>query len=83
MRVAGLDIGDYNGSWDKLFGNSVKVFRKFSQFLLATDGDTSILDSLKGKVNPTFAIRVQKRLFLGKSRLKSLEIQGVNFQNGL
>ena len=50
VRVAGLDIGNYNGSWDKLFGKSVKVFRKFSQFLLITDGDTSILDSLKGKV---------------------------------
>ena len=50
VRVAGLDIGNYNGSWDKLFGKSIKVFRKFSQFLLITDGDTSILDSLKGKV---------------------------------
>lgn len=50
VRVAGLDIGDYNGSWDTLFGKSVKVFRKFSQFLLITDGDTSILDSLKGKI---------------------------------
>ena len=48
--MAGLDIGNYNGSWDKLFGKSIKVFRKFSQFLLITDGDTSILDSLKGKV---------------------------------
>ena len=50
VRVAGLDIGNYNGSWDKLFGKSIKVLRKFSQFLLITDGDTSILDSLKGKV---------------------------------
>ena len=50
VRVAGLDTGNYNGSWDKLFGKSIKVFRKFSQFLLITDGDTSILDSLKGKV---------------------------------
>ena len=50
VRVAGLDIGNYNGSWDKLFGKSIKVFRKFSQFLLITDGDTSILDGLKGKV---------------------------------
>ena len=48
--MAGLDIGNYNGSWDKLFGKSIKVLRKFSQFLLITDGDTSILDSLKGKV---------------------------------
>ena len=50
VRVAGLDIRNYNGSWDKLFGKSIKVLRKFSQFLLITDGDTSILDSLKGKV---------------------------------
>ena len=50
VRVAGLDIGNYNGSWDKLFVMCIKVLRKFSQFLLITDGDTSILDSLKGKV---------------------------------
>ena len=51
VRVAGLDIGNYNGSWEKLFKKSIEVFRGFRrQFLLITDGDTSILDSLKGKV---------------------------------
>ncbi|UJS20363.1 MAG: hypothetical protein L3J18_15940 [Candidatus Brocadia sp.] len=34
-------------------------------------------------VNPTFAIRAQKSLFLGKSRQETRDIQGVNFQNGL
>ena len=51
MRVAGLDIGNYNGTWDKLFRKSIEVFKRFSQFLLITDGDTSILDSVKDKVN--------------------------------
>ena len=51
MRVAGLDIGNYNGAWDKLFRKSIEVFKRFSQFLLITDGDTSILDSVKDKVN--------------------------------
>jgi len=51
VRVAGLDIGNYNGTWDKLFRKSIEVFKRFSQFLLITDGDTSILDSLKDKVN--------------------------------
>lgn len=50
VRVAGLDIGNYNGTWDKLFQNSIEVFKGFSQFLLVTDGDTSILDGLKDKV---------------------------------
>jgi len=51
IRVAGVDIGNYNGSWDKLFEGSVEVFKKFRQaFLLVTDGDSAILDSLKGKV---------------------------------
>ena len=54
VRIAGLDIGNYNGSWDKLFQNSIEVFKGFSQFFLLTDGDTSILDGLKDKVNVIF-----------------------------
>jgi hypothetical protein len=51
IRVAGIDIGNYNGSWDKLFKKSIEVIKKFKQpFLLLTDGDTSIFESLKGKV---------------------------------
>lgn len=51
VRVAGLDIGNYNGSWEKLFKNSIDAFKKFScRFLLITDGDTSILDGLKSKI---------------------------------
>jgi hypothetical protein len=47
VRVAGLDLGNYNGSWNKLFQNSIKIFKSFTQFLLITDGDTAILDGLK------------------------------------
>lgn len=51
VRVAGLDIGNYNGSWDKLFNRSIEVFKGFRcRFLLITDGDTSILDGLKDKI---------------------------------
>jgi len=51
IRVAGIDIGNYNGSWDKLFKKSIEVIKKFKRpFLLLTDGDTSIFESLKGKV---------------------------------
>ncbi|MGA9665279.1 MAG: hypothetical protein WBQ69_02385 [Gallionella sp.] len=51
IRVAGIDIGNYNGSWDKLFEKSIEVIKKFKEpFLLLTDGDTSIFESLKGKV---------------------------------
>ncbi len=54
VRIAGLDIGNYNGSWDKLFQNSIEVFKRFNQFLLLTDGDTAILDSVKDKVKIIF-----------------------------
>lgn len=54
VRVAGLDLGNYNGSWDNLFQNSVQVFKGFSEFLLLTDGDSSILDALKDKVKIIF-----------------------------
>jgi len=54
VRIAGLDLGNYNGSWDKLFQNSIEVFKSFSQFLLLTDGDSAILDSLKDKVKIIF-----------------------------
>src|SRR5664279_1996855 len=51
VRVAGLDIGNYNGAWDNLFRNSSEVFKGFRRrFLLITDGDTSIVDGLKDKV---------------------------------
>ena len=51
IRVAGIDIGNYNGSWDKLFQKSLEVIKGFHRpFLLLTDGDTAILESLKEKV---------------------------------
>ncbi len=54
VRVAGLDLGNYNSSWDKLFQNSIEAFKSFKQFFLLTDGDTAILDGLKGKVKIIF-----------------------------
>lgn len=51
IRVAGLDIGPYNGSWKKLFRKNLQIIKKFRRpFLLVTDGDTAIFDALKGKV---------------------------------
>jgi len=51
IRVAGIDIGNYNGSWKKLFQKSIGIMKGFDRpFLLLTDGDTSIFESLKGKV---------------------------------
>ena len=41
VRVAGVDIGPYNGSWNKLFKPSLEAFKTFKNFLLLTDGDTS------------------------------------------
>jgi len=39
VRVAGIDIGNYNSSWTNLFKKSIEVFKGFKQFLLITDGD--------------------------------------------
>lgn len=50
IRVAGIDIGSYNGNWNRLFKQSLQTLKKFKSFFLVTDGDTSILDGLKGKV---------------------------------
>ena len=50
IRVAGIDIGSYNGNWDRLFKLSLETLKTFKSFFLVTDGDTSILDGLKGKV---------------------------------
>jgi len=54
VRVAGVAIGNYNGNWQGLFKNSMAVFKSFGKFLLITDGDTSIFDSLKDKVSVIF-----------------------------
>jgi len=54
IRVAGIDIGNYNGGWQKLFAGSLDVFKGFGKFFLTTDGDTSILDGLKEKVEVLF-----------------------------
>jgi hypothetical protein len=51
IRVAGIDIGKYNGAWEKLFKKNLEILKQFKRpFLLLTDGDTSIFDSLKGQV---------------------------------
>ena len=54
IRGAGIDIGPYNGRWDRLFHKSLKTLQTFKNFLLVTDGDTTILDGLKGKVTVLF-----------------------------
>lgn len=54
VRVAGVAIGNYNGNWQGLFKNSLEVFKSFRRFLLITDGDTSIFDSLKDRVSVLF-----------------------------
>ena len=51
IRVAGIDIGNYNSDWKELFKGSIKVMKQFKSFLLVTDGDTSILNSIKKNVN--------------------------------
>jgi len=51
VRIAGLSIGKYDGGWDKLFSPLLENMKKFSKFLLITDGDTSIFKSIAGKVD--------------------------------
>jgi hypothetical protein len=54
IRVAGVDIGNYNSDWKELFKGSIKVMKQFKSFLLVTDGDTNIFNSIKTKVNVLF-----------------------------
>ena len=45
-RLAGLDLGSFNGSWEKLMHPSLEAIRTFKSFLLTTDGDDSIRKGL-------------------------------------
>ena len=54
IRVAGLAIGNYEGQWEKLFEPLLEGLRKFKQFFLVTDGDTSILKGLGDRVKVVF-----------------------------
>lgn len=45
-RLAGLDLGSFNGSWEKLMRPSLEAIRTFKSFLLTTDGDDSIRNGL-------------------------------------
>jgi hypothetical protein len=47
VRIAGLAIGKYDSGWDKLFAPLREQIMLFSQFLLVTDGDTSIFKGVK------------------------------------
>jgi len=75
VRIAGLSIGNYDSQWEKLFAPLIPKLRQFKQFLLVTDGDTSILDSLKGKVDVLFQrclwhIPHQFKWYLWKDQVK-------------
>lgn len=48
VRIAGVSIGKYESGWDKLFDPLKDALKTFKNFLLITDGDTSILKPLKG-----------------------------------
>lgn len=54
VRVAGIDIGNYGGGWERLFKGSLEILKGFKKFLLVTDGDISIFEGLKGKVEIIF-----------------------------
>ena len=75
VRIAGLSIGNYDSQWEKLFSPLIPILRQFKRFLLVTDGDTSILDSLKGKVEVLFQrclwhIPHQFKWYLWKDQVK-------------
>ena len=48
VRIAGLALGKCDSGWGKLFAASLETIRGFERFLLLTDGDTSVLNGLKG-----------------------------------
>lgn len=47
VRIAGLAIGKYDAGWDKLFEPLRETILSFKNFLLVTDGDTSIFKGIK------------------------------------
>ncbi len=83
VQIAGLSIGKYDSQWEKLFGPLIPKLRQFKQFLLVTDGDTSILDSLEGKVEVLFQrclwhIPHQFKWYLWKDQVKRKSIEWVH-----
>lgn len=46
-RLAGIDIGSYNGSWENLFRPSLEAIKTFDPFYLTVDGDMGIRKNLK------------------------------------
>ena len=47
VHIAGLSIGKYEGEWNKLFKPLINSLKAFDNFLLVTDGETSILKGLE------------------------------------
>jgi ribosomal protein L37E len=45
-RLAGLDLGSYNGSWERLLRPSLEAIKSFKSFFLTTDGDEGIRKGL-------------------------------------
>ncbi len=50
VMVAGIDIGNYDSGWERLFESSMEVLKGFKN----TDGDTSIFEDLKAKLEIIF-----------------------------
>lgn len=66
VRIAGLSLGKYDKDWDKLFKPLIPDLKKFKKFLLITDGDDSILKSIKDIVQ----IKIQRCLWHIPHQLK-------------
>lgn len=83
VRIAGLSIGNYDSGWNKLFKPLVPDLKCFKQFLLVTDGDTSILKGLGNTVKVLFQrclwhIPHQFKWYLWKDGVKSKSIEWTN-----
>lgn len=48
IRIAGMALGPYKKGWDKLFNPLKESLKKFEEIYLITDGDTTLLEGLKG-----------------------------------
>ena len=66
IRIAGLGIGKYDNGWEAIWTPMLPIIKKFKQFLLVTDGDTSIFNALGNKVK----IILQRYLFHIPHQLK-------------
>lgn len=84
IRVAGLSVDNYKKGWDKLFSPLISTMKRMKDFMLITDGETGIFNSIKNSIEIHFQrclwhIPHQTKYYLWKDNLsrKSNEYKAI------